>query len=154
MKLKSRKIVLWMFYLLIGFNTACINEGETSYGRWELYNDSNHSIEITIFENFEKVKQINLKEKGSFWSSEVYKGDWGTTGLPPIFMVLEGDSLTITFDSTRQAVFKTYAGTYDKFNIYQNASYNTINESETQYILRYTFTEADYENAEPIGAED
>ncbi len=150
--LLTRTVIISVLIVMI-FTISCTENAEgITYSAWELYNDTDHSIGIIVYENSKELKPINLNNKGSSWQSEKYESSWHGDDMLPIYMVLGGDSLTITFDKSKQESFLVEE--VNDFNIYDKHHYNIIQECETLKIYRYTFTEADYKNAEPIGAED
>jgi len=94
MKRIMMKMCMLCSLLILILNISCMeNAGPDMIKRWELTNETNHSIKILVYENLKEIKHIVLEEKGNTWKSEDYEISGYHGKFPPVFMVLEGDSL-------------------------------------------------------------
>lgn len=139
--------------LLVKISTflSCIDKGDNSKARWELLNDSGHSIAVSIYSKSKLIKVLNLDTKGSNWKTEDYSHSGISNNFPPIDSALEGDSIRIEFDEERLTINEFPYSMTDSFSIYNPNNYSIIIEDDRYSIYRYTFTDEDYDNALPIG---
>jgi len=149
MKLLQRISILFLSAILSAFS-SCIDKGDGSLARWELLNVSGHSIVISVYSNSMLIKTIDLETNGADWKTPDYSNSGISKNFPPIDSALEGDSIRIEFDNERIIINKFPYNASDSLSIYNPNNYKIILEDKLS-IYRYTFTEADYENAEPIG---
>ncbi len=149
MKKRTKTLLITFLVFAIGFLFSC-RDREFTFARWELLNNSNHSINVISYLNSNTLKTISLPTKGTIWSTEDYAVTLGR-GLPPIPEALgNGDSIVVLFDDDRYSYYVSVDPS-DKFNIAYDNNYDKIVESDMLYIRRYTFTNEDYENATPLG---
>lgn len=146
--MKNPERTLTCLLILIGLLSSCIDGGEISYTKWEILNQTDYTIKMTVLKNGVQSNTILLQNKGTGWESENLPDGHFNTNYEPIYSALNGDSLIIIFEDQRISYF---GKSFSKFNILYEENYLIIHESATQYIHRYTFTNEDYENAEPIG---
>jgi hypothetical protein len=146
---RTKTLLITLLVFSIGFLFSC-RDREFTFARWELLNNSNHSINVISYLNFDTLKIISLPTKGTIWGTEDYTVTLGK-GLPPIAEALGGgDSIVVVFDDVRFSDY-TRDDSSDPYSIAYHGNYPRIVESDMLYIRRYTFTNEDYENATPIG---
>jgi hypothetical protein len=144
MKKNTKILQVTLLLTILGLLSSC--HGKATYARWELLNNSNHSINVITYLNSDTLKTISLPTKGTTWESENFQVS-GTPTLPPIFVELgNGDSTVALFNDDRYASYVSEIS-YNKFNIYDKLNYSVISATDIQEIHRYTFTNDDYENA-------
>ncbi len=148
MKKRTKTLQVSLLIMILGVLSSC--HGKSTYARWELLNNSDHSIDVSVFSNSEIQKSISLDRKGTTWGTEDYKISGSGGDFPPLAEALgSGDSIVVVFDDERYSVY-THGDPSDPNNIFYHGNYAIIVESDILNIHRYTFTNEDYENATPI----
>ena len=148
---KITKFILPVIVVLLLYISSCIDGGKKSYSKWEIVNNSGMSILITVYSNGEYQNSININSSADFWETEYYISSGMSNEFPGITDAIGGDSINIVFDENRKSVFIFPHDPLDSFNVLNPNLYSIIHDDDQHTIYRYTFTEADYENAEPIG---
>jgi hypothetical protein len=96
MKKRSKTLQVTLLLTILGLLSSC--HGKTTYARWELLNNSNHSIDVSVFSNSEIQKSISLDQKGTTWGTEDYKISGSGGDFPPLAEALgSGDSIVSCF---------------------------------------------------------
>ena len=91
-------------------------------------------------------KTFSYRVEGE-WESEKFQTSEPGGGLVPPDFFLKGDSVIVSFDGTKKSF---YTGVYSERNILYEENYEISVLDGHNTVRGFTFTEADYENAEEI----
>ena len=93
-------------------------------------------------------KTIELKKNTGLWESIEVETTEGTSLFLDDKKAIGGDSVLVYFNDEKRRIH-TLNNFFER-NILYHQSYEIIQASDNRKIDRYTFTNADYELAEPI----
>ena len=130
---------------------SCLDGGLSTYDQYSLVNESGCSIQVLIYDRNSRAYKgaFDLIHQGDQWISERIKTSEPGGSIEPPHLVIGGDSVNIIYnDSTSVGfAFPDYERVYGANNILIYDNYDRIDISDTERILRYTFTEDDCELA-------
>lgn len=134
------KKTLFITYIIAFFSIllSCEHTVERTY---ILENGTHHKLDLELYNNNALIKFIELDNKGDNWE-KFYSEDMATDTDPYIAFGI--DSLVVKFDDLK---FKSYTFLNQDSNPFYHENYVKVKE----HTFKFTFTEADYENAEEIG---
>ncbi len=145
----QQKTILMML-LTIGILSSLLscNKGHIDkalYQELHYINNSNHDLSITVFNkidnNFIDTTYSIVARDNFFQEFELIFGD--ISGI-----ISECDSVTVKFGEERISIFIPDA--VSSYNILNYNNYEFLEKSENRRSYTYTFTEADYENADEL----
>ncbi len=131
--------------LIITVLFASCDAGKKTYAKYQILNNTQHSVALNIYRENKEI--VLLNDKGDVWESKEFQtSEPGGNFLEPNsdFFIFS-DSVVVTFDNQRKLIHdKTFKG------ILHENNYERITDDNLT-ILRFTFTEEDYNNAEDCG---
>ena len=143
------KQLILIFAFSASFIAVSCDGGKKTFSKYKIVNDSDHEVVLKSFERESQMlqKTIQLLNKGDMWESEKFQTSEPGGGLLSPERLLEGDSIRIEFDAEKVLI---YIGTYSERNILYEENYELEMVDDTNTVRKYSFTEADYDNAKEM----
>lgn len=159
-----KNIILYSAIMLIGSLSSCSEE--VKYGFYEYVNESDYSIVIIGYYEEKEGHAKRLPDKGDSWQSSTF--ETSGTGWNHLSCILSVgtvyclyrhhlDSLSITFDHEKVLVTKydengpkIWPDKYYASLLLNRRNYEGLATNGNTEVRRYTFTNEDYNHAEPI----
>ena len=154
-----RLFILSATFLVLFLLNSCIGAdgGKKVYSRYEIVNDTDHHIVLESYSgrlnnSLQKTIQIESRD---YWQSERFTISEPDGDFLYISEILKGDSIRVEFDTERLIIYKIEIFTSESEsprgkNLLDLDSFERHFQDKQNEIMRFTFTEADYENAEEI----
>ena len=141
-----RKQFYWIVFLC-GIIISCDHNEYSVTTNFEIINQSGKDIIIYSYNIFDLESTITINDSETFSDQIITSSRDGTRSFLHLF---DSDSIKIVYENQRYKIYKCFlrenGGCGEERNILSFLDYEE--SGDNVYLLRYTFTEEDYQNAE------
>ncbi|GAA0892880.1 hypothetical protein GCM10009122_25590 [Fulvivirga kasyanovii] len=145
-----KKIIL-MLSVFAFLCQGCTDRFDRINRKYVLYNGTEHEVKVDIYERGKFRSTSSIKGKGVI-DEATSSNDAGKS--PSVSQAFGMDSVVVTYNNKKRQIYYYSDSTYmsetipeTRHDLLAESVYEVINNE----LYRFTFTEADYENAEEIG---